>query len=156
MILPINKILCPTDFSDPSYEGLKAAVELAEQFNAELVLLHVVSPLPMAPGSFSATGTYLPTVLKEVEDWAKNSLQTLLEKQIPKEIHAKPLVVVGTPAQEITQAAITEKVDIIVMATHGQSGWKRFITGSVTERVVRLSDHPVLTIHTPEKEKKEK
>ncbi len=155
MILPIHKILCPTDFSDPSYEGLEAAVELARHFKAELVVAHVISPIPIVPGSVPTAGSYLPRMLKELEDSARNTLQSIVENRIPEDVSAKTMVVVGTPAQEIAQAAITEKANVIIMATHGQSGWKRFIIGSVTERVVRVSDRPVLTIHSPEKDEKE-
>jgi len=155
VILPIHKILCPTDFSSPSYDGLEAAVELARHFDAELIVLHVVSPAPIMPGSFSGAGSYLPTVLEEVEDWAKNSLQALLEKRVPKEIRTQGKVVIGTPAMEIAQMAVAEKADITVIATHGESGWKKFLMGSVTERVVRLAERPVLTIHARDDEEKE-
>jgi len=150
MILPISKILCPADFSDPSYEGLKAVVEFARHFEAALTVIHAVNPMPIMPGSFPSAGGYLQTVLKEIEESAKNSLQTILQTHVPDKIHAKALVVVGTSAQVITQAAVDEGADMIVIATHGESGWKKFIMGSVTERVVRLADRPVLTIHSSE------
>ena len=106
MILPIKKILCPTDFSDPSYEGLKAAAELARHFEADLVLVHAVNPMPVMPGSLPSAGGYFPTVLKEIEESAKNSMETILQTQVPAEVRAQTLVIVGTSAQVITQAAI--------------------------------------------------
>lgn len=111
--------------------------------------------MPVLPESLPATGTYLPTLLKEIKDGARNSLHNLARKEVPQEIRVQTMVVVGTTAQEIAQLAAAENADIIVIATHGQSGWKRFISGSVTERVLRFADRPVLTIHSPEQEEQQ-
>jgi nucleotide-binding universal stress UspA family protein len=148
MKLPPKKILCPTDFSDPSYEGLKAANELAKYFSTELVVVHVLSSVPMMPAE--PVGAHLPMVLKQIEDSSKASLQQIEKEKISKEITAKTMLLTGSPADGIVRAAAEENVDLIVIATHGQSGWKRWITGSVTERVVRMADRPVLTIHPPD------
>lgn len=150
MNLPFKRILCPTDFSEPSYAGLEAAISLARHFDSELVIVHVVSPIPIVPGSFAPAGSYLPTILEELENSAKNSLQALLKERIPEDLSPRALVTTGTPAMEIVRTASKIDADVIVIATHGQSGWKKFISGSVTERVVRLSDRPVLTIHASE------
>jgi nucleotide-binding universal stress UspA family protein len=149
-MLPPKKILCPTDFSDPSYEGLKAANELAEYFSAELVVVHVLSSVPIMPAE--PVGTHLPMVLKQIEDSSRASLQQIENEKISKGITAKTILLKGSSADEIVRAATDENVDLIVIATHGQSGWKRWITGSVTERVVRMADRPVLTIHPPDKD----
>ena len=152
MILPIKKILCPTDFSEPSYEGLKAGNELANFFSAELVLVFVISTAQILPGYYESVATILPQILKEVEESAKNSLQQIAQEIIAKEVKARTLLIQGGPAEEIVRAAEEEAVDLIVISTHGQSGWKKLISGSVTERVVRLADRPVLTIHAPASE----
>jgi nucleotide-binding universal stress UspA family protein len=151
VVFPIRKILCPTDFSEPSYEGIRTAAELARLFEAVLLVSHIVSPPPIMSGIYSPTGPYHPKALKELENKASRSLKTVSEERIPLGICVQTRVIVGTPAQEITKTAIAENVDIIVIATHGQSGWKKLIMGSVTERVVRLADRPVLTIHSEEK-----
>lgn len=147
MILPIKKILCPTDFSEPSYEVLKAGNELANFFSAELVLVFVISTAQILPGYYEPAATILPQILKEVEESAKKSLQQIAQEIIAKEVKARTLLIQGSPADKIVRAAEEETVDFIVIATHGQSGWKKLISGSVTERVVRLADRPVLTIH---------
>jgi nucleotide-binding universal stress UspA family protein len=146
MQLPPKKILCPTDFSDPSYEGIKAANDLAKYFSTKLVVVHVLSSVPMMPAE--PVGAHLPMVLKQIEDSSKTSLQKIENEKISKGITVKTILLRGSPADEIVKAAAEENADLIVIATHGQSGWKRWITGSVTERVVRMADRPVLTIHS--------
>lgn len=148
-MLPINKILCPTDFSEASFEGLKNANELADHFSAELILLNVVSPLPSMPGSTAPTGFHIPAVLEEIEASTKEQVQKLKNKYISSNIKSKEIVVIGDPPTEIVKRAADDNVDVIVMSTHGQSGWKRLVCGSVTEKVIRMAECPVLTIRGP-------
>ena len=74
-MLPLKKIVCPTDFSEPAHEGLKIARELATQFSSEILLVHVVTPLPAMHGGAAPTGFHIPAVLKELEGSAKSSLE---------------------------------------------------------------------------------
>ncbi len=148
-MLPINKILCPTDFSEASFEGLKNANELADHFSAELILLNVVSPLPGIPGSTAPTGFHIPAVLEEIEASTKEQVQKLKNKYISSNIKSKKIVIIGDPPTEIVKRAADDNVDVIVMSTHGQSGWKRLVCGSVTEKVIRMAECPVLTIRGP-------
>jgi nucleotide-binding universal stress UspA family protein len=145
-MLPLKKIVCPTDFSEPADEGLKIARELATQFSAEMLLVHVVTPLPAMHGGAAPTGFHIPAVLKELEASAKNSLEDIRREKLPAEMQVRIFVIHGKPAHEIVSLASQEKVDIIVIATQGESGWQRFAFGSVAERVVRHADCPVLTI----------
>ena len=145
-MLPLKKILCPTDFSEPAYEGLKIASELATQFSAEMLLVHVVAPLPTMYGGVAPTGYHIPSVMEEMQESAKNSLDEIRREKLPAEIQARTFVILGRPAHEIVQLAAQENADLIVIATHGESGWHRFVFGSVAEKVVRHADCPVLTI----------
>ena len=147
-MLPLKKILYPTDFSEPSYEALKAANELALQFSAELCLVHVVSPDVQTSPDLAGSGL----VLQEIESLAENSLQEVAKQRVPKELHTRQIVVVGEAADEIIRVSEEEKVDLIVIATHGRTGWRRFLLGSVAEKVVRLALRPVLTIRAPHEE----
>ena len=151
-MLPITKILCPTDFSDPSYEALKTANELARHFSAELFLVNVVSTSPVIPGSPSLTGFHLPSIIKEMKDAAGKTLEEIAEERLDKEIKLRIMVVAGNPADEIARIASDEGIDLIVIATHGLSGWRKFIFGSVTEKVAKLSATPVLLIQHPLKQ----
>ena len=141
-MLPVKKILCPTDFSDPADMGLKAAIELAEQFSAELVLVHVINPLPVT----SVSAAHLPKVIESLRESAQKGIDDLFEAFIPKNIKARHEIVEGSTADAIAQIAEKENVDLLVIATHGQSGWRKFVFGSVAEKVIRISECPVLTI----------
>ena len=151
-MIPIKKIICPTDFSDPSYEGLKAAVELAEHFESELILLHVVTPMPTIIGIDAPTGFHIPAALSEMEKGADEMLDNVKVKKLPESIAAKKMVLIGKPADKIAETAQKENADLIVMATHGESGWQRLISGSVTERVVRKTECPVLAVPAPDQD----
>jgi nucleotide-binding universal stress UspA family protein len=145
-MLPLKKILCPTDFSEPSYEAIKAAKELALYFQAELFLIHVITPTPFIPEIPSVAAPRLLIAEQEIESYAKKSLGKLVEKFELKNRPVHLMVLVGNPADEIVRIANEEKVDVIVIATHGRTGLNRLIFGSVAERTVRLADCPVLTI----------
>jgi universal stress protein A len=151
-MLPVKRILCPTDFSDASFEGLKVANQLADHFSSELILVHVVSPIPVYAGANAPPVFHIPDLMKNMKDSAKNLLKEVLREKIPENIETRIQVRQGKPADQIADSANTLKADLIVMATRGESRWKRFISGSVTERVVRLSNCPVLTIPETESE----
>jgi nucleotide-binding universal stress UspA family protein len=152
-MLRLKKILCPTDFSEPSYEGLKAANELGVLFSAELWLVHVIGPMPTpstpapAPAPFDI-GAYEG----ELEQAARQDLDKLIEEKFARELKARAVVAHGDAANEILRIAGEEDVDVIVMSTHGRTGWRHMVFGSVAERVVRLSPCPVLTIPAPREE----
>ncbi len=145
-MFPIKKILCPTDFSEPSYEALKVANELAQHFSAELLLVHVINPIPIVSTPTGPMSFNVSSYQKELEDSAKKSLQDIINKMIAKELKVIPFVAYGIVADEIVSIAEEQNVDMIVIATHGRTGFRHLISGSVTEKVVRISNHPVLTI----------
>jgi nucleotide-binding universal stress UspA family protein len=150
-MLPIKKIVCPTDFSDPSYEGLKVAREFAEHFSAELILVNVIFPGPIVPG-VAEPGFHIPAALEAMQETAEKKLQDLSRKKMPENIPVRTLVISGKPAYEIVDLADKEKADIIVIATHGESGWQKFLFGSVTEKVIRMASCPVLTVQQPKED----
>jgi universal stress protein A len=151
-MFPLKTILCPTDFSEPSLLALKAANELARISGAEIILVHVVSPLPVTPhpdamATFNV-GTYMEEMLKS----ASASMDRLIKEKGPSDVTVRSMVLTGNAADEITRAAEEQKVNLIVIATHGLTGWRRFFFGSVAEKVVRLSRCPVLAIPAPGEE----
>ena len=150
-VLPIKKVVCPTDFSDPSYEGLKAAKEFAEHFSAELILVHVIFPGPIVPG-VAEPGFHIPAALKAMQETAEKTLADLKQRKMLSDISVRTKVISGKPAYEIVNLADEEKADIIVITTHGESGWQKFLFGSVTEKVIRMATCPVLTIQQPKEE----
>ena len=144
-MLHIKTILCPTDFSEPAREALNVASDLAQHFGAEIRLLHVVPVLPPLPPD--------PNFVFKVPEYegflhaeAEKNLQTLSTDLSGKSLRVTTSVAHGDAAGEIIRAAETQKVDMIVISTHGATGWERLLFGSVAEKVVRLASCPVLTI----------
>jgi nucleotide-binding universal stress UspA family protein len=150
-MLPFKKILWPTDFSDPSYESLKAAAELAGHFSADLHLLHVIPPIPLANVlSPETTPSFdLSLYQEEQKKGSEKILQEVIEQRLPKGLSVHPLVVLGHPVEEILQFAQDQKMDLIVIATRGRTGLPHFLFGSVAEKVVRLAPIPVLVMAAP-------
>ena len=142
-MLPFKRVLCPTDFSEASYEALKAANELALHFSGELYLVHVVAPVPIAetPTSFNVS-----LYQQELTRSAERSLREVIEQRVTRGLEVRPVVALGYAAEEIVRIAAEVSADVIVIATQGTTGWRRFIFGSVAEKVVRLAPCPVLTI----------
>ena len=146
-MLLITHILCPTDFSESSYEALFAACELAALFRSEISVLHVVAPIPTVVSNVGPSAFNLNTYQYELETDARKTLDSIIAEKIPKEITAHPRIVHGNAAERILQyAKEDDKVDLVVIASHGRTGWRDVVFGSVAERVVRLSTVPVLTI----------
>jgi len=154
-MLPVKRILCPTDFSQPSYEGLKAANELALHFSAELYLVHIVPsvPVPMLEAPTVPEAFNLGSHQLELETSAQKSLQETVNQRVPRELSVRQIVGHGDAAREIVRIARDENVDLIVIATHGMTGWRHLVFGSVAEKVVRLAPCPVLTVRAPKEEK---
>jgi universal stress protein A len=148
-MFPIKKILCPTDFSAPSFLAIDAAIELAKIAGAEIIMIHAVPPLPAVTHPTAATVFDTGAYLREMLTHGRESMQHLIKEKMPDKMPVRSMVLSGNPADEIIRAADNEEVNLIVIATHGFTGWRRFVFGSVTERVVRLSTCPVLTIPAP-------
>jgi universal stress protein A len=152
-----KRILCPTDFSAPSYKALKTANELALHFSAELILVHVVAPLPVAsaasfpdsPGA--ARGFDIAAYQDELERAARKKLKEVANRRVPKKLKVRVVLEEGNAADEIARIAKRRKADLIVIATHGETGFRHLIFGSVAERVVRHAPCSVLTVLAPRK-----
>ena len=150
-MLSIKNILCPTDFSEPSYEALKAADELATHFSATLYIINTVPLVPIveAPIGVESAAFNVASYQQELEAQAQRSLKNALDQRITKGVKVVTEVLIGNAAGEIIRYAADKNMDLIVIATHGLSGWRRFISGSVTEQIVRQAPCPVLTIRKP-------
>jgi len=154
-MLPFKKILWPTDFSEPSYTALKAADELARHFSARLLLLHVIPPVPIQypyPDPPVASSFDVALYQQQLALQAEQLLEDLVAQRVSKEVRAATRVVTGEPPAEILRLAREEQADLIVIASHGLTGWRHLVFGSVAEKVVRFSPCPVLTIAAPRKE----
>ena len=151
-MLPVKKILCPTDFSEPASEGVKTANELAVHFSSQLILIHVVATIPYIAVSPELAGYHDLSAMTELENAARETIANDAKKMVDENVESQLLVVSGNAADEITRVAEEEKVDLIVISTHGLSGWRKFFFGSVTEKVAKSSSCPILLIHPPAEE----
>lgn len=134
----IQRILCPTDFSEGSQNVLGHAVALTRQFEAQLTILHVVPSVVSATG-----GPYFPAT-QEMREQAGSELRRYLALAEP--VQAVTELREGEPWREIQAAAEQMPADLVVMGTHGRGGFEEFLLGSVAERVLRRAPCPVLTI----------
>lgn len=151
MAIQLKRILCPTDFSEPSEHALTYAISLAQQYGAVLYLLHVIEPLTPVPGIEMG-----PVLMYDERPDLLQQVHELLDEMVPEDIKAKieikPLIRRGAPFLEIIRTAREEEIDLIVIATHGRTGLSHVLLGSTTERVVRKAPCPVLSIKHPEHE----
>ena len=140
-----KKILCPTDFSEASYEALRQAVELAADGVTEICVLHVEPPVDeLTAFTGLATDTYA-----EAEHRAETvrNLCAVLEERVPQSVRTRPLLKKGQAAEEIARAAREEGADLIVLTTHGAGGLEPGELGGVAAAVVQTAPCPVLTIN---------
>jgi nucleotide-binding universal stress UspA family protein len=145
-MLPLKKILCATDFSELSYEAIKAASELALHFSAELCLLHVVPLVPLIAPAVDPTMVVMPVDQEEKEISSKKLLDEVAQKWISEKLNVHTMIAQGQAAEQITRVAEEGNADLIILGTHGLKGLDHLIFGSVAEKVVRTSQLPVLTI----------
>jgi nucleotide-binding universal stress UspA family protein len=135
----IKKILCPTDFGEPSRVALQAAVKMARLEEAELTLLHVLPPLGPVRGIAA-----VEALAQSVENEAHQKLEALLAECVPPGVRARPLVRVGEEAEEIHRAA--RQADVVVMSTHGRAGWGHWTFGTVAQSVFREAACPIFVV----------
>ena len=149
-MLPVELILCPTDFSGPACTCVRAASELAEHFAAELLLVNVVPAFPSVPPDPNYVFK-IPEYERYLHADAEAQLQKAREEMVSKKVKVRTPVGHGSAAEEIVLIAKTENADLIVISTHGSTGLERLVFGSVAEKVVRLAECPVLTVRQQEK-----
>lgn len=136
----IERILCPTDFSEISSRALQHAIALASRFEAQLSLVHVV------PSAVSPTGgAYFPAT-REMRRQAGEELRGFAALAVQALVRVETDLREGEPWREIQAAAEQLPADLVVMGTHGRGGFENLLLGSVAERVMRRAPCPVLTV----------
>jgi nucleotide-binding universal stress UspA family protein len=142
----IRRILHPTDFSSASRPAFERALGLARDSRAELVILHVMAPVIPVVGE----GYIPPQTYEAIDTAARKSAQKKLDALAARArntgVRARPLLLEGTAHERIVSAAKAQRVDLIVMGTHGRSGLARLFIGSVASRVVSAAPCPVMTV----------
>jgi nucleotide-binding universal stress UspA family protein len=142
----IKRILCATDFSDFSNHAIPYGIALAREFKAKLYVSHVID--------LSSAAIYGEAVfaLEEQQSrmtaYAHKEMTRLMGKE---SLDWEPLITVGNPANEIARLAADKQIDLAIAASHGRSGLKRLILGSVTERLMRTLPCPLWVVRSPER-----
>jgi nucleotide-binding universal stress UspA family protein len=145
----LSKILVPVVFSDQCRAAVSQAAVLACRFTSELTLLHVCEPVHYAFGG-SEAGLATAALSQNQLQEAREQTDTLFTADL-HEIRALKLTVAGDPAAEIVRLAHREKVDLIVMPTHGYRTFRRLLLGSVTAKVLHDANCPLWTgVHMEE------
>lgn len=151
-MISLKRILLPTDFSEHSKNALTYACAFAEQFGAELHVIHVVQDLVAMvpePGlAFPPAGDYMG----ELKSSAEKALAAFPDAEWSKGKKVVRAVIQGPPFVEIIRYAKEHAVDLIVIGTHGRTGLVHVLLGSVAEKVVRKAPCPVLTVRKGEHE----
>lgn len=149
--LQLRHILLATDFSPASAAAQPWAEHLARSAGAGLSLLHVLAPASATPGdpAFGLAGPEVERAWQTVREGAQAHLRDLARAWQERGLKAEPWVLHGHAAEKITEAAHNWRCDLIVVATHGASGWQKTFLGSIAERVVRFATCPVLVARSP-------
>ena len=144
----IKQIVVPIDFSDCSKKALPYALALAREHRADLTLLYVVEPA-YAAGEYGGID-YAQIEAGMKEDGEKELAR--MAEEVQGQVNAVTQVCVGNPARAIVETARDLPADLIVIATHGRTGLKHVLLGSVAEHVVQRAPCPVLVVRETEHE----
>ena len=146
--MEIKTILFPTDFSEGAANALKYAVDVAKRYGAKLHILHVIYDIA------KASGWYVPHIsmdqmYKDIEVGAKKELERFGLQDLSGLKDVERTVSTGVPHEVIVDFVKKNKIDMIVIGTHGRSGIDRILFGSTAAQVVRNAPCPVLTVRLP-------
>ena len=150
-MIKLRKVLVPTDFSESARHALTYGTSFAREYHAALVILHVVENLTVGYAS-DLFPVPMAEVFQEISGYARTELARLGEDARQKGLSVEEVVVQGKPSAEIIRFAAENEVDMIVLGAHGKGMLDQALFGSTTERVVRRSPCPVLTVRLAEHE----
>ena len=145
-----RKILVPMDFSASSIAALATAGEMAQEFHAELYLLHVIPMLPIVSGMEFPTAFYpRQEFLADAETDAATRFAGFVDNLAGQGVEAASKVEIGNDVVgNVLMVLEREHADMLVISTHGMSGWRPMVFGSIAEKVVRLAECPMLLLRT--------
>jgi nucleotide-binding universal stress UspA family protein len=146
--MEIKNILFPTDFSEGSAQALQYAVDMSKRYGAKLYVVHVIYDIA------KATGWYVPHVsmdemYKDIQEGAKKELERFGVEELAGVKNVERRVITGVPHEEIINFVGANKIDLVVMGTHGRKGIDKILFGSTAAQVVRHAPCPVLTVRLP-------
>lgn len=146
MLEEVKKILVPVDFSDNAQKIFGAAANVARKFGAELICIFVVQSFVDYDGFFIEHMPYLQ-FQEDIQGSAEKKMVQFMKDNLPKDLAGSSAILVGDVGEEIVALAANDKIDLIVIGTHGYKGLDRVLFGSVAAQVVKTAPCPVLTIN---------
>jgi nucleotide-binding universal stress UspA family protein len=140
----MKRILVPTDFSDHAEYALRVAAQIAKKNDSEIILLHMLE-LPHQAGDAMGSGHQIPEIML-YKDKAISNLEDLMEVDYLEGINVSEIIQFEKAFEGVLNVSKKNNVDLVVMGSHGTSGFQEMFIGSNTEKVVRFSEAPVLVI----------
>jgi nucleotide-binding universal stress UspA family protein len=142
-----RRIVHPSDFSSASAAAFRKAIEMAKADRAELMIVNVIAPIvPIAGDGYLSPKMYEDLRASAVA-WSQKQLQKLVAKAKQGRVRAKGFILEGPAPEQIIRFAKSKRADMVVMGTHGRSGFQKLLLGSVAGRVVSGATCPVMTVH---------
>jgi len=142
--MQFSKILCAVDLSDHSKQVAQYAAMMAKMTGARLLVIYAAPSLSQYVG-FQVPPNSIENLVGEIVSGAEKAMETFVAENFAG-LPVTSKVLIGYAAEEIVARAEEEKVDMIIMGTHGRKGIDRMLFGSVAEKVVKNAKQPVLTI----------
>ncbi|MBI4823732.1 MAG: universal stress protein [Nitrospirae bacterium] len=146
--MEVKRILYPTDFSEGSLVAVPLLTDLVKKYGAKLYILHVIYDVVRASGWY-VPHTSMDELSKDMETGAKKEIEGCCVEELRGYKDIERIVIKGIPHEEILRFAGENKIDLIVIGTHGRKGLDKVIFGSTAAKVVRDAPCPVLTVRVP-------
>lgn len=146
--MEIKKILFATDFSEGSSNAMPYAVDMAKRYGAKLYFAHVIYDVAKAAGWY-VPHTSIDEMYKDMENAAKAELDKSFVEEMRGFKDIEHVILKGIPYEEISRFTEQNKIDLVVVGSHGRKGIDRMLFGSTAEQIVRHTPCPVLTVRLP-------
>jgi nucleotide-binding universal stress UspA family protein len=141
-----RRILFATDLSPASASAFDEAIDLARMAGAELLIVHVYQPPALLPTDVSLSPAVYDELDTKLRESAEKDLSSLVEEAGRRGLRAESLLLAGFADEAIAEAARERQADLVVVGTHGRTGVRRFLLGSVASRVITAAPCPVMTV----------
>lgn len=142
-----KRILVPTDFSTFSDDALRQAYDLAKQHSAKIFFLHVIPVTHPCSVDYCFDEQTIADIGKKAIDFSVNTMQEQIKRAIPSmDVEVESYVLEGHPAPEILKEQEAKDIDLIVISSHGKTGFIGHLMGSIAEKVTRGAKCPVMLV----------
>jgi nucleotide-binding universal stress UspA family protein len=145
-MIALKKVLLATDFSECAKAAEEYASAFADQFQAELHVLHVVVDIGLMTAEYANPLALAPDYLDQIKRQAKCSIDKIMAESVKRGGIGISAIRIGNVPLEIVKYASEKSIDLIVIGTHGRGGFMHLLLGSCAEKVVRKAQCPVLTV----------